>query len=131
MHVPVRKALVTAKTLQRQQQLHFDSGRNPCLVASTGVIGKQIPIDKMAAGVEMLAPKKLSERWKPEATAAKAIMTTDTNEKEVAVQIEVGGKTVTIGSMCKGSGMIHPNMCTMLAFVTTDAIFQKRCCRKR
>ena len=52
-------------------------------------------------------------------------MTTDTKEKEVAVQIEVGGKTVTIGGMCKGSGMIHPNMCTMLSFVTTDAAISK------
>lgn len=53
--------------------------------------------------------------------AALAIMTTDTHEKEVAVEIELSGKTVTIGGMCKGSGMIHPNMCTMLSFVTTDA----------
>ena len=58
--------------------------------------------------------------------AALAIMTTDTKEKEVAVTVEIGGKTVTIGGMCKGSGMIHPNMCTMLSFVTTDlAISQK------
>ena len=52
-------------------------------------------------------------------------MTTDTKNKEAAVQIEIGGKTVTIGGMCKGSGMIHPNMCTMLAFVTTDAVISK------
>ena len=58
--------------------------------------------------------------------AAKAIMTTDTREKEVAVQIEIGGKTVTIGGMCKGSGMIHPNMCTMLGFVTTDVCISKQ-----
>lgn len=89
------------------------------LVASTGVIGKQIPIDKIAAGVEMLKPQLAATR-EAAATAAQAIMTTDTEPKEVAVQIEIGGKTVTIGSMCKGSGMIHPNMCTMLAFVTTD-----------
>ena len=90
------------------------------LVASTGVIGKQIPIDKIAAGVEMLKPQLAATR-EAAATAAQAIMTTDTEPKEVAVQIEIGGKTVTIGSMCKGSGMIHPNMCTMLSFVTTDA----------
>ena len=89
------------------------------LVASTGVIGKQIPIDKIAAGVEMLKPQLAATR-EAAATAAQAIMTTDTEPKEVAVQIEIGGKTVTIGSMCKGSGMIHPNMCTMLSFVTTD-----------
>ena len=57
--------------------------------------------------------------------ASLAIMTTDTHEKEVAVEIELGGKTVTIGGMCKGSGMIHPNMCTMLSFVTTDAAITK------
>ena len=94
------------------------------LVASTGVIGKQIPIDKIAAGVEMLKPQLAATR-EAAATAAQAIMTTDTEPKEVAVQIELGGKTVTIGGMCKGSGMIHPNMCTMLAFVTTDAVISK------
>ena len=57
--------------------------------------------------------------------AAKAIMTTDTEKKEAAVEIEIGGKTVTVGGMCKGSGMIHPNMCTMLSFVTTDAAISK------
>ncbi len=57
-------------------------------------------------------------------------MTTDTVEKEMAVQIEIGGKTVTIGGMCKGSGMIHPNMCTMLGFVTTDAAITKDALQK-
>ena len=57
--------------------------------------------------------------------AALAIMTTDTHEKEIAVEFELDGKTVTIGGMCKGSGMIHPNMCTMLSFVTTDAAISK------
>ena len=58
--------------------------------------------------------------------AARAIMTTDTHSKETAVSLEIGGKTVTIGSMCKGSGMIHPNMCTMLSFVTTDVSISKK-----
>ena len=62
--------------------------------------------------------------------AAKAIMTTDTCEKELAAVIEVGGKQVTIGGMAKGSGMIHPNMCTMLAFVTTDAVIAKETLQK-
>lgn len=53
-------------------------------------------------------------------------MTTDTMEKEVAVTVEIGGKTVTIGGMAKGSGMIHPNMCTMLAFLTTDAVISRK-----
>ena len=99
------------------------------LVASTGVIGKQIPIDKIAAGVEMLKPQLAATR-EAAAIAAQAIMTTDTEPKEVAVQIEIGGKTVTIGSMCKGSGMIHPNMCTMLSFVATDANISKEMLQK-
>ena len=95
------------------------------LVASTGVIGKQIPIDRIKNGVKMLAPK-LDGSLEAGTEAAKAIMTTDTKKKEVAVQIEIGGKTVTVGGMCKGSGMIHPNMCTMLGFVTTDAKISKK-----
>ncbi|MCI8725649.1 MAG: bifunctional glutamate N-acetyltransferase/amino-acid acetyltransferase ArgJ [Hungatella sp.] len=95
------------------------------LVASTGVIGMQLPIDRIVAGVKMMAPA-LDGSLESGTRSAKAIMTTDTKEKEVAVQIEVGGKTVTIGGMCKGSGMIHPNMCTMLGFVTTDAAISKK-----
>ena len=98
---------------------------NSVLVASTGVIGMQLPIQKLADGVKAMAPK-LQGTLEAGNEAAKAIMTTDTKEKEVAVQIEVGGKTVTIGGMCKGSGMIHPNMCTMLAFITTDAKISKK-----
>ena len=94
-------------------------------VASTGVIGKQLPIDRIMAGVDALAPK-LADGVEAGNAAAKAIMTTDTHEKEVAVTFEIGGKTVTIGGMCKGSGMIHPNMCTMLAFLTTDAAITKK-----
>ena len=89
------------------------------LVASTGVIGMQLPIERIRAGVKVMAPK-LAAGEEAGNRAAKAIMTTDTHEKEVAVQFEVNGTTVTVGGMCKGSGMIHPNMCTMLAFVTTD-----------
>ncbi len=90
------------------------------LVASTGVIGKQIPLDRIVAGIEAMAPA-LSDTLESGLGAARAIMTTDTKEKEAAVTVELCGKTVTIGGMCKGSGMIHPNMCTMLSFVTTDA----------
>ncbi len=89
------------------------------LVASTGVIGMQLPIDRIKAGVEAMVPC-LSEALEGGTTAARAIMTTDTKKKEAAVQVEISGKTVTVGGMCKGSGMIHPDMCTMLAFVTTD-----------
>lgn len=94
------------------------------LVASTGVIGQQIPMDKIAEGVKLLAPM-LSNSREAASLAAQAIMTTDTRQKEVAVSVEIGGKMVTIGGMCKGSGMIHPNMCTMLSFLTTDADISK------
>ena len=94
------------------------------LIGSTGVIGKQIPIDRLTAGIRVLAKEK-NDTTENGTAAARAIMTTDTCEKELAVTIEVGGKTVTIGGMAKGSGMIHPNMCTMLAFITTDAVIAK------
>lgn len=95
------------------------------LVASTGVIGMQLPIDRIVAGVNKMAPA-LDGSLESGTKSAQAIMTTDTQKKEVAVQFEIGGKTVTIGGMCKGSGMIHPNMCTMLGFVTTDAAISKK-----
>ena len=95
------------------------------LVGSTGVIGMQLPMDRVKEGI-----RKLAEAKKPDlesgTQAAQAIMTTDTKKKEVAVTIEIGDVTVTIGGMAKGSGMIHPNMCTMLAFITTDAKISKK-----
>ncbi|MBQ2626461.1 MAG: bifunctional glutamate N-acetyltransferase/amino-acid acetyltransferase ArgJ, partial [Eubacterium sp.] len=99
------------------------------LVASTGVIGMQIPVDKISAGVEMMIPK-LSSTEESAHLAAQAIMTTDTVPKEVGIQVEIGGKTVSIGGMCKGSGMIHPNMCTMLSFLTTDAAISQEMLQK-
>lgn len=94
------------------------------LVASTGVIGMQLPMDRLSAGLREMAPK-LSPSPESGLWAAKAIMTTDTREKEAAVTFEVDGKTATLGGMCKGSGMIHPNMCTMLGFLTTDLAISK------
>ena len=95
------------------------------LIGSTGVIGMQLPMDRVKAGI-----RKLAETKKPDlesgTQAAQAIMTTDTRKKEVAVTVEIGDVTVTIGGMAKGSGMIHPNMCTMLAFITTDAKISKK-----
>lgn len=90
------------------------------LVASTGVIGKQLPIDKIKYGVTALS-KVLGSSREDAKLAAEAIMTTDTKSKEIACTLELDGKQVTVAGMCKGSGMIHPNMCTMLCFVTTDA----------
>ena len=99
------------------------------LVASTGVIGMQLPIDRIAKGVGLLAESKASTE-EAGLEAAKAIMTTDTKPKYAAVRIRIGDKDVTVGGMCKGSGMIHPNMCTMLAFVTTDAAITKELLQK-
>ena len=102
----------------------FGVPENAVLVASTGVIGMQLPMDRLKKGISLLREAKGTGAEKGTA-AAKAIMTTDTVHKEIAVQVELGGRIVTIGGMCKGSGMIHPNMCTMLAFVTTDAAISK------
>ena len=88
------------------------------IVASTGVIGQPLCIDPIAAGLPELAAGLSVEGG---AAAAQGIMTTDTVMKEIAVEFEVGGKTCYIGGIAKGSGMIHPNMATMLVFITTDA----------
>ena len=94
------------------------------LVGSTGVIGPLLPMDRIKAGIRKLVKSKAHT---PEAgsDAAAAIMTTDTHPKEFAVEIAIGGKPVRIGAMSKGSGMIHPNMCTMLSYVVTDAVISK------
>lgn len=88
------------------------------IVASTGVIGQSLDLEPIAYGISEL-PKLLSEEGGTD--AALAIMTTDTKVKEIAIEFELGGKTVRMGGIAKGSGMIHPNMATMLSFITTDA----------
>ena len=102
----------------------LDIPADAVLVASTGVIGMQIPTDRIAAGAAMLVPA-LDSSAEAGHAAARAIMTTDTRPKEAAVSFTAGGKEITIGGMCKGSGMIHPDMCTMLCFITTDAAISK------
>ena len=97
---------------------------NTVAVASTGVIGMQLPADKLTTGVGLMA-EKLSDSIEAGTEASKAIMTTDTVNKEIAVTFEAGGKKITLGGMSKGSGMIHPNMCTMLGFLTTDLSIEK------
>lgn len=87
-------------------------------VCSTGVIGSQLPVEKIEAKISELA-EGLSKKGHEEARVA--IMTTDTKYKECAVEFEIGGKTCRMGTMCKGSGMIHINLGTMLSFITTDA----------
>ena len=102
---------------------------NAVLVASTGVIGKQLPMDIIEKGIEGLKPL-LSESLAAGTLASQAIMTTDTHNKEIALTVQIGGKAVTFGGMCKGSGMIHPNMCTMLGFLTTDAAISDELLKK-
>jgi glutamate N-acetyltransferase/amino-acid N-acetyltransferase len=87
------------------------------IVASTGVIGQPLPIDAIEKGMPALMASVSAQGA---ALAREAIMTTDTKEKEIAIEFAIGGKTVRMGGMAKGSGMIHPNMATMLAFLTTD-----------
>ncbi len=110
----------TAKGVEKALNIPFDT----VAVASTGVIGMQLPVDKLVAGVKAMAPK-LDESIAAGSDASKAIMTTDTVNKEIAVEFEIGGKPVHLGGMSKGSGMIHPNMCTMLAFLGTDLSIKK------
>jgi glutamate N-acetyltransferase / amino-acid N-acetyltransferase len=90
-------------------------------VASTGVIGERLPMGRISTGIASV------ELGRDGAGFAEAILTTDTRTKEAAVRVEIGGVTVTVGGTAKGSGMIHPNMGTMLAFMTTDAAVEKGC----
>ena len=110
----------TAQCVAETLDIPLDS----VLVASTGVIGMQVPMDKITEGIRKLAGLK-ADGIQAGATAAEAILTTDTMSKEAAVRLEIGGKTITVGGMCKGSGMIHPNMSTMLGFITTDLAISK------
>lgn len=115
----------TAKAAAEALKIPEDS----VLVASTGVIGMQLPMDRLKEGIGLLKDAK-EDSLQAGTEASRAIMTTDTVNKEIAVRTVIGGKTVTIGGMSKGSGMIHPNMCTMLAFVTTDAAISKEMLQK-
>lgn len=109
-----------AEAVGNEMQLPKDA----ILVASTGVIGRQLPMDTIKEGIKKL-PKGLKPDEEAATLAAEAIMTTDTKSKQVAVNFEIDGKVVTVGGMCKGSGMIHPNMATMLCFITTDCMIKK------
>lgn len=114
-----------AEAVGNEMQLPKDA----VLVASTGVIGRQLPMDIIKEGIKKL-PKGLKPGEEAATLAAEAIMTTDTRSKQVAVNFEIDGKTVTVGGMCKGSGMIHPNMATMLCFITTDCMIKKELLQK-
>ncbi len=97
------------------------------LIASTGVIGQPMPMERVLPGIAEAVSILSKDGGGP---AAEAIMTTDTEPKEAAMSFSIGGKKVTIGGMAKGSGMIHPNMATMLCFVTTDAAVGRDCLKK-
>ncbi len=118
-----RRGVEDACAMQRAagEALGVEAGR--VAVASTGVIGEHLPMDNILAGIDDAAGKLSGDGT----SFAEAILTTDTRTKEAAVGVEVGGKAVTVGGTAKGSGMIHPNMGTMLAFLTTDAAVEPRC----
>lgn len=99
-------------------------GKKDVLICSTGVIGVQLDMDVVEKGIGMLAPAMKADE-ESASDAAEAILTTDTHKKEIAVQCEIDGQTVVVGGMSKGSGMIHPNMGTMLAFITSDAAIEQ------
>ncbi|QSX08292.1 bifunctional ornithine acetyltransferase/N-acetylglutamate synthase [Alkalibacter rhizosphaerae] len=98
-------------------------------VASTGVIGVPLPMDVLVPGIESLAPE-ISGELQAGLNAAEGIMTTDTTMKILSLETEIGGKTVTLSGMAKGSGMIHPNMATMLSFITTDVAIDQELLRR-
>ncbi len=110
------EGLTNVKKTQRLVAEKFDIDAKHVGVCSTGVIGKQLPMDKIALGIS-----KLSAENGHATGFSEAILTTDLVKKEVVYEVELGGQTVTIAGVCKGSGMIHPNMATMLGFITTDA----------
>ncbi|MBO4846627.1 MAG: bifunctional glutamate N-acetyltransferase/amino-acid acetyltransferase ArgJ [Lachnospiraceae bacterium] len=114
---------ICKKTAKKASEV-LNIPENAVLVGSTGVIGAQIPMDKICAGIGKLVAAKKHDNASG-TDASKAIMTTDTVNKQLAVTLDIAGTTVTIGAMSKGSGMIHPNMCTMLGYVTTDAVIGK------
>ena len=101
----------------------LDTPPHSVFVGSTGVIGQPLPLDKITQAFPALLAR-INRRGGRD--AAQAILTTDLKPKEVALQARLGGRMVTIGGMAKGSGMIHPNMATMLAYLTTDAVIDRR-----
>jgi len=109
-----KDALLMAKLTADRLDLDPDQ----VLVGTTGVIGRYLPMDAVKAGITAACASLSPDHG---VDAARAIMTTDTVPKTAAKEIEIGGRGVRVGGMCKGSGMIHPNMATMLAYITTDA----------
>lgn len=115
----------TAKAVAKNMNVPYTS----VAVASTGVIGMQLPVEKLTAGVDKMC-KTLDDSKEAGTLASKAIMTTDTVNKEVACSFVINGVNCTMGGMSKGAGMIHPNMCTMLGFITSDVFISKDMAQK-
>jgi len=111
-----------AKEMIQHAAKELETRPREWLVCSTGRIGNRLPMAQVRKGIEKAVAKLEADNG---AEAAKAIMTTDTRRKEFAMRFKVGGRKVTIGGMAKGAGMIHPNMATMLCFITTDACIEK------
>ncbi len=122
-----KKGLDNARLMARLTARNLKIREKDVLVASTGIIGRPLPMNKISRGI-----KELAERLEEEGglSAAEAIMTTDTVPKEKAVKVRLKGKEVSIGGMAKGSGMIFPHLATMLSFITTDARIAKGSLRK-
>ena len=112
------QGLANAKKVELLAEELLGLGEDEVFVSSTGVIGQQLPVEKVLDGVRRIVPNMTVEQG---TDAAWAIMTTDLVKKEVAYELELSGGTIRIGAMAKGSGMIHPNMATTLSYVTTDA----------
>ena len=117
------RGLESARGMQALAAAELGLEPGEVAVASTGVIGEHLPMNHVEAGIKEAAAA-LSDDG---SGFAEAILTTDTRTKEAVATVEIAGKTVTVGGVAKGSGMIHPNMATMLAFVTTDAAVEKEC----
>ena len=112
------QGLANAKKVELLAEELLGLGEDEVFVSSTGVIGQQLPVEKVLDGVRRIVPNMTVEQG---TDAAWAIMTTDLVKKEVAYELELSGGTIRIGAIAKGSGMIHPNMATTLSYVTTDA----------
>jgi glutamate N-acetyltransferase/amino-acid N-acetyltransferase len=117
------RGLENAREMQALAAAELGLEPGEVAVASTGVIGEHLPMDRIQAGIKEAAAALGDDS----SGFAEAILTTDTRTKEAVTALEIGGKTVTVGGVAKGSGMIHPNMATMLAFITTDAAVDKEC----
>jgi glutamate N-acetyltransferase/amino-acid N-acetyltransferase len=116
-----QRGIEDAREMQELAAEALGIGEGEVAVASTGVIGVRLPLDRISAGIQAAVGELGGAGF------AEAILTTDTRVKEAVARSEVGGKTITVGGTAKGSGMIHPNMGTMLAFLTTDAAVEKDC----